>query len=94
MHKAEQNTAPTYTGSGSNNYGVCTCIYKNSTTDATTYSRSSGMTQATFNSSKASSQATNVIRFKSATQMSVFVAASSYGLLANTSYTYHVIYSA
>lgn len=93
MHKAEQNTTPTYATSGSNNYGVVTAIYKNSTSSATNYSRNSAMTTNAFTTSNATASATQCVRFISNVRLSYYVASTSYGLLANTEYTYHIIYS-
>ena len=44
MVKSRTTTAPTYTTSGADNYGTVTVIYKNSTSTATTYTRTSTMT--------------------------------------------------
>lgn len=93
MSKSNQTTAPTYGTSGAANQGVTMGIFKNSTSTPTTYSRTSAMTTNTFSSSNATGAVATAVRFKSATQMSVYVASSSYGLLADTEYTYHIIYS-
>ena len=94
MSKSNQTTTPTYGTSGAANQGVTMSIFKNSTSTATTYSRTSAMSTNTFSSSDAGNTAATAVRIKSATQMSVYVASSSYGLLADTEYTYHIIYSA
>lgn len=93
MNKAVVTAAPTYTNSGQPNYGVTTCIYKNSTSSSTTYNRSSAQTTNTFSASNASASSNTVVRFKSSTDLSVFVAGTSYGLLGSTDYTYLVVYS-
>ena len=93
MSKSNQTTTPTYGTSGAANQAVTMSIFKNSTSTATTYSRTSAMNTNTFSSSNATGAAATAVRFKSATQMSVYVASSSYGLLADTEYTYHIIYS-
>lgn len=93
MSKSNQTTAPTYGTSGAANQGVTMSIFKNSTSTATTYSRTSAMSTNTFSSSNAGNTAATAVRFKSATKMSVYVASTSYGLLADTEYTYHIIYS-
>ena len=55
MHKAHQDTAPNYaSSSGSNNYGVTTWIYKNSTSSSTSYSSSSAMNTNSLCASNAS----------------------------------------
>lgn len=93
MSKSNQTTTPTYGTSGAANQGVTMSIFKNSTSTATTYSRTSAMSTNTFSSSNAGNTAATAVRFKSATKMSVYVASTSYGLLADTEYTYHIIYS-
>lgn len=93
MHKAVQTSTPTYGTSGSANYGVTTAIYKNSTSSSTSYTRTSGMNTNAFSSSDASNAALTCVRFKSSTSLSIYVASTSYGLLAGTTYRYHIIYS-
>ena len=93
MHKAVQDTAPTYSTSGTANYGVTTAIYKNSTTSSTSYTRTSSMSANTFSSSNANNSATTCVRFRSKTSMSVYTNTSSYGLLPSTEYEYFIVYS-
>ena len=96
--KSEINTTPTYVSSGSvtANKGVCCIIYKNSTSSATTYTRTSAMDAVTYNSSNASS-GYNCIRFKNnAKTLSYYVgnkASNAVGLAPSTKYAYIVIYS-
>lgn len=94
--KSQMPVTPTYTTSGGANYGTVAVIYKNSTSQATTYSRTSSMTANSYTSSStnANATATTVARFKgNGKTVSYFVAASSYGLLASTKYAYIAIYS-
>lgn len=91
--KSQTTSAPSYTTSGAANQGVTWAIYKNSTSTATSYTRTSAMTANMFSSSNANATATTNIRFRSKTQISVFVASTSYGLMANTDYEYIAIYS-
>lgn len=93
MTKSNMTSTPTYSTSGSQNQGVTTAIYKNSTSSSTSYTRTSGMNTNVFSSSNASNSALNVVKFKSKTQMSYYVNTSSYGLLPNQTYQYMVIYS-
>ena len=98
MTKARTTTTPTYGTSGADNYGVVTVIYKNSTSQSTTYTRTSTMTANTYTSSSTSaSSSTNCIRFKgNGKTMSYYVgnAGSSYiGFAPSTEYAYIVIYS-
>lgn len=93
MSKSVQTSAPTYTTSGSQNQGVTCAIYKNSTSTATTYTRTSAMNTNTFSSSNASNAAATCVRLKSGNVLSYYVNTSSYGLLPNMEYKYIVIYS-
>lgn len=96
MTKSRIPTTPTYATSGADNYGTVAVIYKNSTSQATTYSRTSSMTANTYTSSSTNANATNttVVRFKgNGKTVSYYVASSSYGLLASTKYAYIAVYS-
>lgn len=93
LSKTELNTAPTYTGNGSQNYAMVTKVSKNSNSSATQYTTSGGGRALTFGSANASSSYSLCVKFKSNTTMSIFVASTSYGLLADTDYEYHIIYS-
>lgn len=91
MHKSNQTTAPSFGTSGAANQGVTTWIYKN--TSSTSYARSSAMNSNVFSSSNASNSGALCCRFRSRTQLTVYVNTSSYGLLPGQEYVYHVIYS-
>lgn len=92
--KARMTTAPTYGTSGADNYGSVTSIYKNSTSSATTYTRGFSVSANSFTSSNASASNTAGVRFKgNGKTVSYFVAASSYGLWADTEYEYIAVYS-
>ena len=94
MVKSQVPVAPTYSTSGGANYGTVALIYKNSTSQSTTYSRTSSMTANSYSSSNASSTNTTTVRFKgNGKTLSYYVASTSYGLLASTKYAYIVIYS-
>ena len=98
MTKAEQNTTPTYVTSSSvsANWGVVSIIYKNSTSDSTSYTRTSNMAAVTYNSSNASSSY-NCVRFKGNNKtLSWYVgnrASNSVGLARSTEFQYIVIYN-
>ena len=96
MVKCNMNTTPQYTSQDAQRDGATiTAIYKNSTSSATTYTRTSSM-NATFyrpSSSQPSASGTGCIIAHSATSIDYYVASSSYGLLANTDYTYIIVYS-
>ena len=94
--KSQIPVTPTYTTSGGANYGTVAVIYKNSTSQATTYSRTSSMTANSYTSSSTNANATaaTTVRFKgNGKTVTYFVAASSYGLLASTKYAYIAVYS-
>lgn len=92
--KSVQDSTPDYGTSGTQNQGVTAWIYKNSTSQATTYSRSSAMTTNVLTSSNATNAGATCVRFKgNGKTLSYYVASTSYGLLASTKYTYIVIYS-
>ena len=102
MTKARMTSAPTYTSSGAENYGVVCLIYKNNASTATTYSRTSTMTANTYTSSgtTANNTSTTVVRFRgSGTNVSYYVgyytssSSYAYGLFANTKYQYIAVYS-
>lgn len=98
MSKARGTTTPTWSTSGSDNYGVVDIIYKNSTSTSTTYTRTSTMTANVFTSSSTSAQSsTACVRFKGNSKaMSVYIGnkgSSSIGFASETEYTYIVIYS-
>ena len=94
MTKAEMNTAPTYTTSGSNNYGSMMSTLKNSTSDNTNYTRSGSVNANVFSSSNPSNTAANCVKFKGNKELAVYVSTSSYGLFPNATYSYYILYSA
>lgn len=94
MTKAEMNTAPTYTTSGSNNYGSMMSTLKNSTSDNTNYTRSGSVNANVFSSSNPSNTAANCVKFKGDKELAVYVSTSSYGLYPSATYSYCILYSA
>ena len=93
MTKSELADAPTYATSGNQNRGSTIASYKNSTTEATSYTRAGSMIANTYSSSNASASSTTCIRFNGNKSMSVYVASTSYGLFANMEHTYVILYS-
>lgn len=94
MSKSVQSSTPTYTTSGTQNQGVVTAIYKNSTSSSTSYTRTSAMNTNVFSSSNATNAAATCVRLKSGNVLSYYVNTSSYGLLPSCDYQYIIIYSA
>jgi hypothetical protein len=93
MTKSVFTSSPTYGTSGTQNQGVTSWIYKNSTSSSTSYSRSSAMNTNVFSSSNASNAGATCVRLKSGNVLSYYVNTSSYGLLPNTTYRYIITYS-
>ena len=98
MSKAQINTTPTYgsDASQSQNWGVACIIYKNSTSDSTSYTRTSSMTSVTYNNSNAAS-GHSCVRFKgNGKTLSYYIgnkASNKVGLVPSTKYDYIVVYS-
>ena len=98
MSKARVTTAPTYTTSGADNYGIVTYWYKSSTSSSTSYSRNGSVSANTFTSSSTSgASGNNIIRFKGNSKtMSYYIGnrtSSTYGLARDTKFAYIIIYS-
>ena len=98
MVKAVTSTAPTYTTSGSANYGAISYLYKSSTSNATSYSRTGSQTANTYTSSSTNaSTGSSMIRFKgNGKTLSYYVgnrSSSTYGLARSTTFRYIVLYS-
>ena len=98
MVKADTTTTPTYATSGTQNTGAITYVYKNSTSNATSYGRSGSMTPNTYTSSSTNaSTSSTMIRFKGdAKTLSYYVGnrtSSTYGLARSTTFSYIIVYS-
>lgn len=91
--KSVMSETPNYASSGTQNQGVTAIVYKNSTTSATTYSRTSAMTTNVLSTANPSASAAAVVKFSSPTQMKVFIADASYGLKSSLEYQYFIAYS-
>ena len=86
-------SAPVYTGSDINDQMSCFMMFKNSTTNANIYNTASGLQVATYQNINAAASANYCVRLKNSKLMSVFIASTGYGFMANIDYTYTVIYS-
>lgn len=92
--KSNFTTAPTYSTSGAANQGVTTAIYKNSTSSATTYNRTSAMNSNVFSSGNpGSSSPLNSVKYKSGNKLAYYIATSTYGFRLSTEYRYFIIFS-
>lgn len=96
MTKSRIPTTPTYSTSGADNYGCVAVIYKNSTSTATTYTRTSSMTANSFSSSNGSS-GVSCARFKGNNHtVSYYVGnatSSTIGFAKSTTYAFIAVYS-
>ena len=92
MSKSNMDLAPTYTTSGAANQGVTAAIYKNSTSSASSYTRTSAMTTNVFSSSNATNAAATCVRFKGNKTMSIYINTTSYGLFPDQDYEYFIVY--
>ena len=98
MVKAITTTTPTYTTSGSANYGAIRYVYKSSTSNATSYSCGGSQTANTYTSSSTNaSTSSTMIRFKGDNKtLSYYIgnrSSSTYGLARSTTFDYIAIYS-
>ena len=98
MTKARMTTAPPYINGNADSYGCTALVYKNSTTDATSYTRTSSMTVTSYvNATSNASSSSGCIRFKgNGTTLSYYVGngtSSGIGLAPSTKYAYAIIYS-
>ena len=96
MVKSRTTTTPTWT-SGIDSQGCVAVIYKNSTTSATTYTRTSSMTANIYVSSTTTAgSSTTCCRLRSDGKLAYMIGGNgsqSIGLAPSTKYAYIVIYS-
>lgn len=86
--------APMYSGSSPNDDVTILRLIKSSASNATNYSGSVTATAIyTYKNEQANSSTNQWLKICSATKLSVYIAAASYGFPANIEYTYYVIYS-
>lgn len=93
INKYDASLTPDYNASGQAAYGTLSMIYKNSTSSAATVAASTALSTRIYRNSDSSAGSTTFLRIKSNKKLSVFIASTSYGFVANTEYTYHIIYS-
>lgn len=91
--KANTGSAPTYSGDSEANWTSLCVVYKNSDTDATNYTNTRSMNYQTFRLFAATAGPSDSVRFSSSKNMSVYIASTSYGFMANVEYTYQITYS-
>lgn len=91
--KSDMSSTPTYTGDTSENKVIATSLYKYSDSDPTSSTAGRLLTQRFYYNSNATATATDCVKMKSATSMSVYIASTSYGFKSGIEYTYQLIYS-
>lgn len=95
MDKYDKTSAPVYTGSTADDYAAPVLKYKSSTTNSRSLS-SGGATNATtklYVDESATADISTLVKIRSNKKLSVFIASTSYGFMANIEYSYIVIYS-
>lgn len=94
MGNKDNTETPTYINGYSPNFFTISCRYKSSSTTASTTASGAATKISTLaNIDAGSSSRDAVVKMKSSTVMSVYIASTSYGFMANTEYTYHIMYS-
>ena len=93
MVKGDFSSEPTYSGNTEPNHTNYMSMYKNSDEDASVTSGSIGKQTQTFSTSAAIASTSACVRFSSKTQMSVFIAGTSYGFPAGIEFAYQITYS-
>lgn len=83
--------APTYGNVNNDGQGAVFCVYKNSSSVATTTSTSTSWSQGIVNRNAWASIG-GTIQINSSSSLSVFISSTSYGLLAGTEYRYSIEY--
>ena len=92
--KSDTGTAPNWSSHTDAANNVTTiALYKGSDSDATVMSRGGGNGMISLGDRNAAATASDCVRFKSSTNMSVYIADATYGFMAGVEYTYHIIYS-
>lgn len=93
MCKTDTSYTPSYTTSGARNQGTTLCIFKNSTSSASSYTRSSTMNTNVYSGTDAQTGASTCVSFISKNQLSIYVNTNGYGFVPNLQYEYFVVYS-
>lgn len=93
--KCQTGTTPEYIGNLDCDKMAHAVVYKNSTSSATNYTRTSSQSSYMLKDTTASSTSTytNALKFRSNKKMSVYVGTSGYSFAANIEYKYWIIYS-
>lgn len=95
MDKYDKTSAPVYAASTAADYAAPVLKYKSSTTNSRSLSNG-GATNATtmlYADESATADISKIVKIRSNKKLSVFIASTSYGFMANIEYSYVVIYS-
>lgn len=90
--KSDISTPPNYS-SGNVNYGFTLMAFKSSASNATTYTGAASISGNVFYTSNPTANQATVVKFSNATTLRFYVAASSYGMLPSTDFSYTIVYS-
>jgi len=95
LSKTDVTTAPNYSAGNGDEY-MAVNVYKSSTSDPESVGRGGSYPTSSFSNSSTDAYASSqggAVCIHSATEISVFIASTSYGFRANTEYTYRILYS-
>lgn len=93
MVKVDMSATPDYSETAEKNNAFVVGSYKNSDSDATNYTGYVNRAVKIYNSGSATATYTTLVRFNSATSMSVYIASTSYGFPSDIEFTYEIVYS-
>lgn len=91
--KNEIPSVPTYRAMGARDQMSYVMAFKNSTTSPLIFGTSNGPQMYVYRDLDAASSLSQCVRLKNKNLMSVFIASSGYGFMANVDYSYAVVYS-
>jgi lysophospholipase L1-like esterase len=95
MDKYDKTSAPVYDGSTAADYAAPVLKYKSSTTNSRSLSNggAANATTTLYVDESATAEVAKLVKIRSNKKLSVFIASTSYGFMANIEYSYVVIYS-
>lgn len=93
FQKMNESTFPDYVTNNDDNKMDVVAYFKYSDSDSSSTSTGRGHAQRLYYNSVATESYASCIRLKSSTQMSVYIANTSYGFKDDVEYTYYIIYS-
>ncbi len=94
LSRVYPNSSPNYAGAGGLDQSAVVTFYKSSASNGAVTSTARSNGYAVYNNTDATGASESAAVFiKSATSLSYFISSTSYGLLANTTYRYDIVYS-